>query len=612
MTLKEVFAKSIFLKPKLDLYEWSEKYRVLSQESSALFGRFQALSYQIEPMRCISDPNIREIVLMWGSQLGKSEIINNTIGYYIHQDPSTILFLLPTEDMAEDYSKRRLSPMFRDTKELGELIFDREANNTILIKNFKGGNLALVGSNSPSKLASKPIKILVVDEVDRCENTKEGHSIDLAQKRTNTYYDRKIIKVSTPTIKGHSVIESEYELSDKRKYFVPCPHCSFYQTLSFESLKWEQREDGSHDLDSVRYACIECGSLWSEVEKNAAVTKGKWRATKTSKQEIKEATHTREVSSFASEGDGSLLNDQARTKQSRKSTQKTSEKVGFFLNALYSPFFTMRDIVKDFLDSKDNIAKFQVFVNTIKAESFEPPSVKFQENELYNRRESYTPTTLPDDIIFISSGVDVQGDRVEIEFRGWALGFESFGVKHSVLMGDTKQSDVWSRLYTELKQVFYTTSGRRLRSSISLIDSGYNKERVYNFVRLDSRFFASKGASESEKKKDFISPSKKVASGVRLFSIGTYAGKSEVFKLLRIDEVGAGYCHFNESYSLEYFRQLTAEKLVKTKTPSGYTTYRWEKIRERNEGLDLFVLCLAGAKIMRLDSLEFGKRVKSN
>ena len=108
---------------------------------------------------------------MWGSQLGKSEIINNTIGYYIHQDPSTILFLLPTEDMAEDYSKRRLSPMFRDTKELGELIFDREANNTILIKNFKGGNLALVGSNSPSKLASKPIKVLLVDEVDRCENT---------------------------------------------------------------------------------------------------------------------------------------------------------------------------------------------------------------------------------------------------------------------------------------------------------------------------------------------------------------------------------------------------------------------------------------------------------
>lgn len=575
MTLKEVFAKSIFLKPKLDLYEWSEKYRVLSQESSALFGRFQALSYQIEPMRCISDPNIREIVLMWGSQLGKSEIINNTIGYYIHQDPSTILFLLPTEDMAEDYSKRRLSPMFRDTKELGELIFDREANNTILIKNFKGGNLALVGSNSPSKLASKPIKILVVDEVDRCENTKEGHSIDLAQKRTNTYYDRKIIKVSTPTIKGHSVIESEYELSDKRKYFVPCPHCSFYQTLSFESLKWEQREDGSHDLDSVRYACIECGSLWSEVEKNAAVTKGEWRAT-------------------------------------RQGANLQNTKVGFFLNALYSPFFTMRDIVKDFLDSKDNIAKFQVFVNTIKAESFEPPSVKFQENELYNRRESYTPTTLPDDIIFISSGVDVQGDRVEIEFRGWALGFESFGVKHSVLMGDTKQSDVWSRLYTELKQVFYTTSGRRLRSSISLIDSGFNKERVYNFVRLDSRFFASKGASESEKKKDFISPSKKMASGVRLFSIGTYAGKSEVFKLLRIDEVGAGYCHFNESYSLEYFRQLTAEKLVKTKTPSGYTTYRWEKIRERNEGLDLFVLCLAGAKIMRLDSLEFGKRVKSN
>ncbi len=566
-SLKHIFADSIFLKPRLSLYEWSEKYRVLSQESSALFGKFQALSYQVEPMQCISDPNIREIVLMWGSQLGKSEILNNTIGYYIHQDPSTILFLLPTEDMAEDYSKRRLAPMFRDTKELGELIFDREANNTILIKNFKGGNLALVGSNSPSKLSSKPIKILIVDEVDRCENTKEGHSIDLAQKRTNTYYDRKIIKVSTPTIKGNSVIESEYELSDKRKYFVPCPYCSFLQVLNFENIKWEQTSDGNHNLDSVGYECIECGKLWSEEDKNKAVSQGVWKATKT----------------------GSEL------------------KAGFFLNALYSPFFTLKDIVKDFLDSKDNVAKFQVFVNTIKAESFEPPSVKFQDNELYNRRENYTQTTLPDDIIFITSGVDVQGDRIEIEFKGWALGYENWGIKHVILYGDTKQSEIWGRLYKELKDVFYTKKGRKLRSSINLIDSGYNRDRVYSFVRLDSRFFATKGLSESERKRDFVTPIKKVSNNVKLLTIGTYEGKSEVFKLLRVDEVGAGYCHFSQSYSLEYFSELTAEKLVKTKTPSGYTTYRWEKIRERNEALDLFVLCLAGAKIMKLDRMDFVK-----
>ncbi|WP_300965526.1 terminase gpA endonuclease subunit, partial [uncultured Helicobacter sp.] len=246
-------------------------------------------------------------------------------------------------------------------------------------------------------------------------------------------------------------------------------------------------------------------------------------------------------------------------------------------------------------------------VNTIKAESFEPPSVKFEENELYNRREAYSPTALSDDIIFITSGVDIQGDRIEIEFKGWALGYENWGIKHTILYGDTKQSEVWGRLYKELKEVFYTKGGRSLRSSISLIDSGFNKERVYNFVKLDKRFFASKGASESERKKDFITPAKKITSGVHLFSIGTYAGKSEVFKLLRVDEVGAGYCHFCESYSLDYFKELTSEKLVKTKTPSGYTTYRWEKVRERNEGLDLFVLCLAGAKIMKLDSLDIIK-----
>ncbi|PAF50864.1 terminase gpA endonuclease subunit [Helicobacter sp. 13S00477-4] len=558
--LIEAFAKSIFIKPKLSLTEWSNTYRVLSKESSALFGRFEALSYQIEPMNAISNPNIREVVLMWGAQLGKSEILNNTIGYYIHQNPSPILFLLPSEDMAEDYSKRRLAPMFRDTKVLDELINDREASNTILIKNFKGGNLALVGSNSPSKLASKPIKVLIVDEVDRCENTKEGHSIDLAQKRTNTYYDRKIIKVSTPTIKGHSSIEREFEASDKRFYFVPCPYCGFSQTLSFENIKWSQREDGSHDLESVGYACIECGGLWSESEKNNAVSKGSWEA-----------------------------------------KNPTSKIAGFYLNALYSPFFTLKDIIKDFLESKDNVQKFQVFTNTIKAESFEPPSIKFEENELYARRENYTASTLPDEVMFITCGVDIQHDRIEMEFRGWGLGFESWGIEYLILQGDPNLPKVWDDAYVSTKKMFSTINGRRMYASIVLVDSGFETQKVYKFVKMGKgRFVATKGASEGETKKDFVNKPKKLKD-IWLYSVGTYKGKSEIFRLLQTKSFGAGYQHYNQNYSLEYFYQLTSEKLVKTKNDKGYSVYKWEKLRERNEALDISVLNLLGAKLKKLD-----------
>lgn len=563
--LIEAFAKSIFIKPNLTLSEWANEYRVLSKESSAMFGRFVALSYQIEPMNTISDPNVSEVVLMWGAQLGKSEILNNTIGYYIHQNPSPILFLLPSEDMAEDYSKRRLAPMFRDTKVLDELINDREASNTILIKNFKGGNLALVGSNSPSKLASKPIKVLIVDEVDRCENTKEGHSIDLAQKRTNTYYDRKIIKVSTPTIKGHSTIEREFEGSDKRYYFVPCPHCGFEQILLFENIKWQKDKRGHHDLQSVRYACAECGSLWSEQEKNQAVAKGKWKA-----------------------------------------QNPTSSIAGFYLNALYSPFFTLKDIVKDFLESKDDMQKFQVFTNTIKAESFEPPSIKFEENELYGRRENYTPTTLPNEIIFITCAIDVQNDRLEMEFKGWGLGFESWGIEYLILEGDPMLSKVWEDAYIAIyNRVFTKINGGRMKVALVVVDSGFATKMAYNFVRMCNRAIATKGDSEVSTKKEFVNKPTKIDNRVLLFSVGTYKGKSELFRMLQIKHTGAGYMHWNKNFSLEYFYQITSEKIIKTKNAQGYTTFKWEKIRNRNEALDINVLSLLGAKILRLEDYTF-------
>lgn len=567
--LIEAFANAIFIKPNLTLTQWSNTYRVLSKESSAMFGKFEAISYQKEPMDTISNPDVAEIVLMWGAQLGKSEILNNTIGYYIHQNPSPILFLLPSEDMAEDYSKRRLAPMFRDTKVLDSLINDRESSNTILIKNFKGGNLALVGSNSPSKLASKPIKVLIVDEVDRCENTKEGHSIDLAQKRTNTYYDRKIIKVSTPTIKGHSTIEREYHNSDQRKYFVPCPFCAFKQTLVFENIRWEQDKEGNHDLRSVRYACVECGSLWSERDKNNAVSNGIWIA-----------------------------------------QNPTSHIAGFALNALYSPFFTLKDIVKDFLESKDNIQKFQVFTNTIKAESFEPPSIKFEENELYGRRENYTSTTLPDEVIFITCAMDIQHDRIEMEFKGWGLGFESWGIEYLVLEGDPMLSKVWEDAYISIyNRVFTKKNAQRLKVALVVVDSGFATKMAYNFVRMCKRAIATKGASEVESKKEFVNKPTKIDNGVLLFSVGTYKGKSELFRMLQIDHSGAGYMHWNKSYSLEYFYQLTSEKIIKTKNEKGYTTYKWEKIRERNEALDINVLSLLGAKICRLEDYTFQKGI---
>ncbi|WP_033915808.1 phage terminase large subunit family protein [Campylobacter sputorum] len=556
----DIFANSIFIKPRLNLTQWAEKFRILSKESSSNYGKFKPFSYQIEPMNEISNSKRRKIVLLWASQLGKSEMINNAIGYFIHQEPSTILFMLPNENDTEDYSKRRLAPMFRDCKELNNLINANDNYNTILIKNFKGGNLALVGSNSVSKLASKPIKCLFVDEADRCEVTKEGDSIKLAEKRTITFYDRKTIISSTPTLKGTSTIEQEFLNSDQRYFYVKCPHCGFEQVLNFEHIIWEKGEDGSNDLESVKYECVECGSLWSEQEKNLAVKNGSWIA-----------------------------------------HNPKSEIAGFFLNAVYSPFFTMKDIAKDFLDSKNSSAKLQTFINTIKAQAYEPPSASFRDDELYSRRELYTKECVPQCVEFITGGVDIQKDRIEVLFTGWAEGFEAYHIEYKQIYGNTDQKEVWEQTLNFLLQPFIKESGTKLNASAVLIDSGYKASEVYKLASMSKTFIATKGLSETSTKSDFLNKVqiKKDVYKYKFMSIGTFKGKSEVFRLLEIKEFGQGYQHYNESFTKEFFLQLTAERLEKTKDKKGYTKYAWIKKRERNEAFDITVLALAGAKLVK-------------
>ncbi|WP_162166219.1 terminase gpA endonuclease subunit [Campylobacter fetus] len=553
----DIFASAIFIKPRMTLTQWSESKRILSRESSSNYGRFKAFSYQREPMDTISNPKNRKIVLLWASQLGKSEMINNTLGYFIDQEPSTILFMLPNEIDAEDYSKRRLAPMFRDCDDLNKLINANDANNTILIKNFKGGNLALVGSNSVSKLASKPIKVLLVDEADRCEKTKEGDSVKLAEKRTITFSDRKIIISSTPTLKGSSRIESEFLNSDQRHFYVKCPHCDFSQTLKFEHIVWDKKEGGEHDYGSVRYKCAECGALLSEQEKNEMVKRGEWIA-----------------------------------------KNSTAQTIGFFLNALYSPFFTLVDIVRDFVESKDDQDKLQTFINTIKAESFEPPSVTFADDDFLERLEAWDSSNIPAKVEFITAGADIQDNRIEINFIGWADGFEAFNIEWVQIWGNTDQDEVWAKAFTQIHQKFTREDGKELSISIGLIDSGFRPERVYKFCSASKRLVATKGASETSTKADFLGKLKMINKS-KFMSIGTYKGKNELFRLLSVKEEGAGYWHYSRKYTNQFFLQLTAEKVEKVKNARGYDQLRWKKIRDRNEALDISVLALAGAKILK-------------
>ena len=214
--------------PDLQVDQWADSYRKLSSESSAEAGQWRTdrVPFQREIMQVINDPSVEEVVFIKSAQVGATEILLNTIGYYIDQEPSTILCIQPSLSMAQAFSKDRLAPMLRDTPNLKNKVKDartRDAENTTMHKKFSGGSISLVGANSASGLASRPIRILLCDEVDRYPASAgtEGDPISLGRKRTTTFWNRKIILTSTPTIKGLSRIEKAYAESDKRVYKVP-------------------------------------------------------------------------------------------------------------------------------------------------------------------------------------------------------------------------------------------------------------------------------------------------------------------------------------------------------------------------------------------------------
>src|SRR5690606_9714735 len=347
--------------PKLTISEWADRYRKLSRETSAEPGQWRTdrAPYQREIMDSISDPRSEKGVVMSSSQVGKSEIINNTIGYYIDVDPCPMLLVQPTIESAEDYSKRRIAPMIRDTEVLAAKVSDsktRDSNNTILMKSFPGGFLAIGGANSPAGLASRPIRVLLCDEVDRFPDSAggEGDPIKLAEKRTTTFWNRKKVFVSTPTIKGRSRIEQEYEKGTQEKWSVECPGCGNYHTIVFSDIRFE-------------YEVVDEGG-----QKTYLVHDVVWRCP-SCLQEFDEYTMKRQPAKWVAHNP-KAINNRVRS---------------FWLNAFVAPWNSWAEIVKEFLESKDDPEKLQVVWNTVFGESWEERGEQMEEDELIKRQEEY-------------------------------------------------------------------------------------------------------------------------------------------------------------------------------------------------------------------------------
>lgn len=560
LALASVSARALKPPPKLTVSEWADSFRKLSPESSAEVGAWHTsrAEYQREILDAVSDPSIESVVIMSCAQVGKTEMLLNLIGYHIHQDPSPILLVQPTLDMAQTFSKDRLAPMLRDTPVLQGKVADpkaRDSGNTTLKKNFFGGHITMCGANSPASLASRPIRLVLFDEVDRFPVSAgaEGDPIDLARKRAATFWNRKEVAVSTPTIRNASRIEALFENTDKREYHVPCPDCGHHQVMRWSNVHWTDENP-----DTAFYACDECGGAWDDAARYKAIRKGEWRAT----------------APFVG-------------------------RAGFRLSGLCSPWTPLSSAVADFLQAKKLPETLRVWVNTYLGESWEDDGERLDDFQIASHREDYTSDQLPKEVVFLTAGVDVQDDRLEMEVVGWGRDEESWSVEYKTFFGDPASAQVWADLDSYLTLQFSTEDGRELGIKAAAVDTGgHHTQAVYKFCkpRLGRRIFAIKGVG-GEGKPIVGRPSTNNHIKCKLFPIGVDTAKETVYSRLKIKEIGAGYCHFPKHYNDEYFAMLTAEKVVR-KYHKGFHRREWIKVRPRNEALDCRVYALAALSIV--------------
>ena len=562
---RESYTEGLQLDPDLSVSEWSDKFRVLPSKGSAEPGRWRTsrTPYLKEILDCLSPKSsVEKVVFMKGSQLGGTEAGNCWISFIIAQAPAPTMVVQPTVELAKRWSVQRLAPTINETPILKNSVSDpksRDSGNTQLVKEFKGGIIVATGANSAVGLRSMPVRYLMLDEVDAypLDADGEGDPVSLAIKRTATFSRRKILEISTPTIKGISRIEREFNASDARRYFVPCPFCKAEQFLKWSNVVWDKDDDGNHLPETVKYECESCGEAIPEHHKGEMLSKGRWVATNTS------------------------------------SNNKT---VGFHLNCLYSPagWKSWEECVREFLEAKEDRFMLKTWTNTVLGEVFEEQGEGVEYEYLYARREDYTFDPLPEKVCLITAGIDTQDDRLAIEVVGWCVGEESYSLMYEELYGDPGGTKVWEQLDDMLNMSFNHPSGVKLTIASAFIDSGgHHTDSVYRYAsqRQIKRIYACKGSSVAGK--PIISkPSKIARSTALLFSIGTDTAKEVIYSRLKIGEPQKGFMHFPFSYDREYFLMLTAEKVV-TKFSKGFPKREWVKTRRRNEALDCRVYAFA-------------------
>lgn len=601
--------------PKLSVSEWADNYRIISAEGASEPGRWRTdrAPYQREIMDAFTQYGIWKVVVKSCSQIGKSDIMNNVIGRFAHLAPAPIMMIQPTIDMAQDFSKGRIAPMIRDTKVLNRVFGyakSRESSNTILLKSFPGGRLIMSGANSPASLASRPVKVLLCDEVDRFPMSagSEGDPIGLASKRMTTFWDRVMGEFSTPTNAGESRIDDEYMEGTQEEWQHKCPNCGEFHLITHRALisdydSFEDAKGQKHvNVKSVQWRCPDCGFSFGEVAMRRA--------------------------------------EQKYIAQNAPALAKGVR--SFFVNCWASPWLNWNVVMQEWLEAKGDPEREKVIYNTRFGESYELKG-EFEGPEMFLERRERYEAELPEGVLLLTAAVDVQDNRLEYEICGWGKGEECWGIQKGIILGVPDTPEPWRQLDMQLDRRYYFKNGVSLVVARTFIDSGghyTNEVYQYCLTHFARGRIAIKGSSTPGvpilHKATKQTVRRKYTVPVML--LGTDSGKQYVMDRLSIEVPGPKYFHFpldgeqlppnptieqvlayrkrqlknhNElverGYDEIYFKGLISEQRIPRKR-NGRVVWQWEVIAKdkRNEPLDLRVYNLACMLSIRPDWEQLG------
>lgn len=571
--------------PKTSVSQWADNYRMLSSGISAEPGKWKTsrAPYQKDIMNAFTEPGIHRVVVKSSSQIGKSDMMNNVIGRFAHLDPCAIMMIQPTIDMAQDYSKTRIAPMIRDTKVLNNLFYDvksRDANNTILSKVFPGGRLIMCGANSPAGLASRPIRILLADEVDRFPDSAgtEGDPADLAAKRMTTFWNSCMGLFSTPTNEGSSRIDEEYLAGTQEEWQHKCPNCGEYHLLRHIDMTVDYKEIKTPSgkktviVNDVKWRCPHCGFSFSEKEMKQTPQK------------------------YISRNADALKNGIR----------------SFFVNGFTSPWMTWSKIMREWLEAKGDPEREKVIMNTVFGESYKQKGAFEDEQIFLRRRESYG-AELPNGVLLLTAAIDTQDNRLEYEVVGWGKEEECWGIRKGIVLGAPNQDRTWKEIDNILDKTYHFADGKGLKVVRTFIDSGgHYTSDVYNYCQKNfhKQRFAIKGRGGPG-----IPLIYKIAKAnnakAPLILLGVDDGKQQIMDRLSIDSPGPLYFHFpqdegikelsNRGYDDLYFKGIISEH-KKVYKRNGVLREVWETTKNvRNEPLDLRNYNLACMKSLKPD-----------